>query len=134
MDKAATIYAAAPQHMQALELANRVRLARATLKRKIAAGYTGASEVVLESPWEAESMTVSELLMSQRRWGRTRCRKFLLSLGLNENKAVGSLTQRQRLLLAAALKAKAESGLRHSSESDEESHASQQPEEALVAA
>lgn len=97
----------APQHMQALDRANRVRLARAALKRKVAAGLKEVTEIVLECPWEAESMTVSELLMSQRRWGRTRCRKFLAPLSLNENKQLGTLTERQRLLLAASLRAKA---------------------------
>jgi len=93
----------APQHMQALERANRVRLARAELKRSIARGEVEASEVVRECPWETESMTLAELLTSQRRWGRTRARKLLLSLSLNENKRLGTLTSRQRLMLATAL-------------------------------
>jgi hypothetical protein len=98
----------ATQHMHALERANRVRLARAELKRKIASGRLDAAEVVLTCPWEAESMTVSELLMSQKRWGRTRCRKFLASIALPEMKKVCTLTERQRLTLAALLTAKAE--------------------------
>ena len=60
----------------------------------------------MASPWEAESMSVSELLMSQRRWGRTRCRRVLLSLGLPENKQIGTMTERQRAALAAMLSAK----------------------------
>jgi hypothetical protein len=95
--------------MQALAHANRVRLARAALKREIGAGKRSAPEVVLDSPWEVESMPLAELLTSQRRWGRTRARKFLSVLGLNENKRVGTLTQRQRLLLAGALEAKGRS-------------------------
>lgn len=98
--------AQAPQHMQALERANLVRLARAELKRSIARGEIEASEVVRECPWETESMTIAELLTSQRRWGRTRARKFLLPLALNENKRLGTLTSRQRLLLATELAAK----------------------------
>jgi hypothetical protein len=47
-----------PQHLQALERANAVRLARADLKRRIAVGNVSAAEVILRSPWEAESMTV----------------------------------------------------------------------------
>ena len=90
----------APQHMQALARANRVRLARAELKRSIARGDVEAAEVVGECPWETESMTLAELLTSQRRWGRTRARKFLLGLALNENKRLGTLTSRQRALLA----------------------------------
>lgn len=95
--------AKAPQHMQALERANRVRLARAELKRSIARGEKDASTVVLDCPWETESMTLAELLTSQRRWGRTRARKFLTRVALNENKRLGTLTPRQRDLLARAL-------------------------------
>ncbi|HEX3735587.1 MAG TPA: hypothetical protein VHU86_10620 [Solirubrobacterales bacterium] len=93
----------APQHMQALERANLVRLARAELKRAIARGDANASEVVRECPWETESMTIAELLTSQRRWGRTRARKFLMPLSLSENKQLGTLTQRQRRLLSTEL-------------------------------
>ena len=89
--------------MQALARANRVRLARAELKRSIARGEVDASAVVRDCPWETESMTLAELLTSQRRWGRTRARKFLLGVALNENKRLGTLTPRQRALLAAAL-------------------------------
>jgi hypothetical protein len=89
--------------MRALERANLVRLARAELKRAIARGDANASEVVEECPWETESMTIAELLTSQRRWGQTRARKFLLPLSLNENKQLGTLTSRQRRLLATEL-------------------------------
>jgi len=98
--------APAPQHMRALAEANRVRLARAALKRDIAAGMTEAAEVVRGCPWEVSTMTVGELLRSQRRWGRARARKFLFGLGLNENRPLGRLTERQRLVLAVALEAK----------------------------
>ena len=93
----------APQHMQALARANRVRLARAELKRSIARGDVDAADVVRDCPWETESMTLAELLSSQRRWGRTRVRKFLIGLSLNENKRLGTLTTRQRALLSAEL-------------------------------
>jgi hypothetical protein len=97
---------AEPQHLRALQRANRVRLARAELKRKIAAQDTSAADVVLNCPWEAASMEISDVLMAQRRWGRARCRRLLLSLGLPENKLVGTLTARQRQALAALLTAK----------------------------
>jgi len=92
-----------PQHMQALARANRVRLARAELKRSIGRGEVDVAEVIQDCPWETESMTLAELLTSQRRWGRTRARKFLLGVALNENKRLGTLTPRQRALLATAL-------------------------------
>jgi hypothetical protein len=89
--------------MQALARANRVRLARAELKRSIARGVVDAADIVRDCPWETESMTLAELLTSQRRWGRTRARKFLVGLALNENKKLGTLTSRQRTLLCSEL-------------------------------
>src|SRR5215210_1265070 len=94
------------QCMQALARANQVRLARAALKREVSAGRRGVTEVIGESPWEADSMSLSELLCSQRRWGRARSRKLLSSIALSEGKRVGTLTDRQRRILVAALEAK----------------------------
>jgi hypothetical protein len=92
-----------PQRLRALEHANAVRLARAELKRKIADGDASAAEVILECPEAVRKWTVAELLMSQRRWGSTRCRKFLERNGVSEIKAIGALTDRQRHLLAEQL-------------------------------
>ena len=103
---AASTVVSAPQHMQALAHANRVRLARASLKRAISTSQIDVTDVIRDCPWEVETMTVGELLRSQRRWGRTRVRKFLSSLTLNENRELGRLTERQRNVLAAELAAK----------------------------
>jgi hypothetical protein len=92
-----------PQHLRALERANAVRLARAELKRRVGNGSLPAAEVILSCPPEAATMSVSELLLSQRRWGDTRCRKFLQTCELPETKQIGSLTERQRMTLAAVL-------------------------------
>jgi hypothetical protein len=108
MGTSATVTAGQEQHLRALEYANRVRLARASLKRKIAAGELSAAEVILSCPWQAQSMRISDLLMSQKRWGRTRCRRLLMAHFVPENKEVGTLTERQRLALAAVLAAKSE--------------------------
>jgi hypothetical protein len=56
------------------------------------------------------SWAIGDLLMSQRRWGATRCRKFLVRSQINENKAIGALTDRQRRLLADQLSSQ---GSRH---------------------
>jgi hypothetical protein len=106
MGNSATIGAGQEQHLRALEYANRVRLARARMKRRIAAGELSVAEIVLGCPWQAHSMSISDLLMSQKRWGRTRCRRLLVSLSVPENKQIGTLTERQRLALAAMLAAK----------------------------
>ncbi len=108
IDRASTTASAVdvPQHMEALARANRVRLARAELKRSIARGDVDAAGVIESAPWETENMTLAELLTSQRRWGRTRARKLLQGLALSENKRIGTLTPQQRALLATALAAK----------------------------
>ena len=103
MNATATIAPAGPQYMRALERANKVRLARADLKRRVAVGELEAAEVILDCPWEAQSMAVADLLMSQRRWGQTRCRKFLSQVPMSEKKTIGSMTDRQRNTLAAML-------------------------------
>lgn len=92
-----------PQHLRALARANEVRLARAELKRQVIAGRLQAAEVILDVPWAAETMAVSDLLLSQRRWGHTRVRKLLATIPVSEGKAIGSMTERQRGALAAAL-------------------------------
>ena len=80
-----------PQRLRALERANEVRLARAELKRRIAENDISAAEVILECPWEARNWPIGELLMSQRRWGVTKCRKFLSRNHIGEMKFVGTL-------------------------------------------
>jgi hypothetical protein len=104
MHATATIGHASPQHMRALQRANEVRLARAELKRRIALGDTDVAAVIIDCPWEAASMAVADLLMSQRRWGQTRCRKFLAQVPMAEKKTIGSMTDRQRQSLAALLR------------------------------
>jgi len=92
-----------PQRLRALERANEIRLARASIKRRIALGEVSAAEVILECPEAADTWPVGELLMSQRRWGAMRCRKFLARNQITETKSIGSLTDRQRRMLAGSL-------------------------------
>ena len=106
------------QHMRALEEANRVRLARSDLKRRIGRGDVTVDRVIEECPWEARTMAIAELLRSQHRWGgahrrtaRTRprrsggarCRRFLNTAQIPERKQVGALTARQRDILIRSL-------------------------------
>jgi hypothetical protein len=92
-----------PQRLRALEHANAIRLARAELKRRVADGEISAAEVIMDCPDTVRKWTVAELLMAQRRWGGTRCRKFLERNGVSEIKQIGALTPRQRDLLAEQL-------------------------------
>ncbi len=95
----------APQHLRALARANEVRLARAGLKRRVSDGGISVADVILDMPPEAETLPVLDLLMSQRRWGLTRCRKFLRDAHMSESKTVGSMTLRQRTAVAQMLDA-----------------------------
>ena len=103
MNATAAIAPAGPQHMRALERANKVRLARAELKRRVAFGEIDVAKVIVNCPWETHTMAVFDLLMSQRQWGQTRCRKMLAQLPVSDKKTVGSMTDRQRYALAAML-------------------------------
>jgi hypothetical protein len=87
----------------ALRRANRVRLARAALKRQIAAGERSAAEVILTCPWEARSMTAVDVLASQRRWGQTRSRKLLRAARVSESRTIAEMSERQRRHLAGTL-------------------------------
>ncbi len=93
----------APQHMRALEIANQVRLARADLKRRVGIGELRAADIILACPPEAETMSIMDLLQSQRRWGIARCRKLLERMQMSESKLIGTMTERQRRTLAQLL-------------------------------
>lgn len=91
------------QRRDALARANRLRAARASLKRRIASGDVSCSDLLLRPTWEIQSMPVAALLASQRYWGEYRSRQFLRSIQLSEVKSIGAMTERQRLTAVAAL-------------------------------
>lgn len=91
------------QRRRALARGNHVRSARAQLKRGIASGDLTAAEVILGHRWEIATMPIAEVLISQRRWGGRRCHDFLLGLTMDDNKTIGSMTERQRIAVAALL-------------------------------
>jgi hypothetical protein len=91
------------QRQQALAHANRIRHARAELKQRIAHGEVSAAEAILLDQWEIDGMLVADVLTSQRQWGSMRCRRMLLAMRVNERKTIGSMSDRQRRVLAARL-------------------------------
>jgi hypothetical protein len=93
----------ARQRLSALDRANHIRLTRSTLKRRLRAGEVAAADTILSGSGDTDTMTVAELLISQRGWGPTRSAKMLRSVSLSEKKTLGSLTERQRVMLAAVL-------------------------------
>jgi hypothetical protein len=100
----------AEQHLLALERANHIRTSRAELKRRLRDGQVKAAEVILRSSRDTATMTVTELLSSQRGWGPARSKRTLVSVSLSERKTLGSLTERQRVTLAGVLSIGGRSG------------------------
>jgi hypothetical protein len=96
---------ASPQQRRllALDRANHIRFARAVLKRRLRAGELGPADTILRGSTDTDTMTVAELLRSQRGWGPKRSSKLLRSLSLSERKTLGSLTERQRATLVGVL-------------------------------
>lgn len=93
------------QNMIALEKANDYRLRRVQLKREIKAGEVTLSEFFLEAPPEwLEGEPIGRLLRAVPRVGVTRARKLLIEENIRENRTIGKLTERQRLMLHLALR------------------------------
>ena len=92
------------QHMDALDKANEIRLARSDAKHRIFAGELSIADAFsLEC---CQGMTVMELLCSQWRWGRSSTLRVLSVLRISEMCRVRDLTERQCRLLAEACKPK----------------------------
>ena len=92
------------QRLRALKGANRVRVARADLKRRLRSGEAAAAEAILRCSRDTDTMTVGELLRGQPGWGPRRSTVMLRSVSMSERKTLGSLTERQRVMLAAVLR------------------------------
>jgi hypothetical protein len=93
--------AGGPQHLRALEKANRIRLARSGKKRRIKMGELSVAEALVDPDFA--TATVDEVLMAQHRWHRSRTRRALLRVSIPEKKVIATLTERQRLGLVAEL-------------------------------
>jgi len=101
-----SVVADKPQHLEALEQANRIRFYRADVKRAIAslprsAGLVEAA-AKLDDP-VLDRMTVSELLLSVNRVGPSAVRAFCYRAGITGGKRIGSLTARQVHVLREVL-------------------------------
>jgi hypothetical protein len=107
-----TVTTEQPQHVTALEKANRIHRGRAELKRRVGRGEIAIADILdpsREVPLEAQSMTLLKLLCAQHRWGPQRARRAVLRpLGISEVCPVDALTNRQRKLVIEALHGRAQ--------------------------
>lgn len=105
--------ASKPQHLEALELANKVRLYRSTLKRELrdlsrADGMVYVSKVLDHLPAELSTMRVEALLLAINKFGQTRATRTLTKAGISPFRTFEGLTLRQVSALAQVLKEGAE--------------------------
>lgn len=88
------------QRMDALQEANRIRTARAGIKRNVkrdlAAGRIRVEGLLLEPPQEILTMKLFDLLLATPRWGRVKVNKTLGRCRISPSKTVGGLSERQR--------------------------------------
>lgn len=93
-----------PQNMQALALANRVKLQRRLLKRQIKVGELTLHHVLeAEIPDWLAKMPVGELLLAPRRVRHPDILRALRQTYISELRPLGTIPPRQRRALLAAL-------------------------------
>lgn len=99
------------QAIEALRYGHEIRMARAQLKREIKNGEALASKVLVdELPSWLERMPVHELLIAIPHIGQFNAGRLLKRAGINPTRMLGSVTPRQRRVLADALEERGNSG------------------------
>lgn len=98
-----------PQHITALQEANRIRLGRAGLKREIQAlpqrqGHDMAAAVLMAPPDFLLTALVVDVLCWPTRMGHVRAEKMLRSACVGVTRKVGDITDRQRRDLGRCLR------------------------------
>jgi hypothetical protein len=92
------------QRLRALAKANEVRLARARLKRELAAGRVELVQVLAAPPASAQTAKLREVLLAAPRIGPARVRRALAHCRIAETKTLAGLSERQRAELIAFLR------------------------------
>jgi hypothetical protein len=91
------------QRQAALLTANHIRSYRARMKKNIRAGMVQVPDLLVEVPWEIETMKVQALLLAMPKWGRVKVDRTLRRWAISPSKTVAGLSDRQREFLVAAL-------------------------------
>ena len=91
------------QRREALENANRIRSARAELKRDIKAGRRSVVQLVGAPPEFIDSMRIFDLLLAAPKVGRVKANRWLSRARVSPSKTLGGLSERQRMELVALI-------------------------------
>jgi hypothetical protein len=84
------------QRLRALEPANQVRSARATLKQELASGKLELAQIVADPPACVSTARVRDLLLVLPKIGVVRAGRILAQCGIAPSKTLAGLTERQR--------------------------------------
>jgi hypothetical protein len=90
--------------MDALERANKIRTARAQLKRDLKAGKVSIHKLLLEPPAYLETAKVFDMLLAVPKYGRVKANKVLVQCRISPSKTIGGLSERQRTELVSMLR------------------------------
>jgi hypothetical protein len=90
--------------MDALERANKIRTARAQLKRDLKAGKVSIHKLLMEPPAYLETAKVFDMLLAVPKYGRVKANKVLVQCRISPSKTIGGLSERQRTELVSMLR------------------------------
>lgn len=92
------------QRLEALVEANRIRCARAMLKRHLAAGTADLAAVISDPAPEFANMKVIEALLATPKIGNVKAGRILNQLRVSRQKTIGGLSDRQRAEFVSRLR------------------------------
>jgi hypothetical protein len=84
------------QCMDALGEANRIRSARAKLKKDLKAGQKAIDDIILRPPEYILTMKLFDLVIACPKYGRVKVNKILVKCRISSSKTIGDLSLRQR--------------------------------------
>src|SRR5919108_2677330 len=82
------------QRMEALKRANKIRSARAQLKRDLKAGKANVQTLLLDPPEYVLTAKVFDMLLAVPKYGRVKANRFLKQCRISPSKTIGGLSER----------------------------------------
>jgi hypothetical protein len=89
------------QRRRALQQANQIRSERARLKKDLATGEVGLTEILARPPACVRTARVRDLLVALPKIGSIKAGRILTRCGIADSKTLGGLTDRQRAELTS---------------------------------
>lgn len=95
-----------PQHLQALELANEIRLERADLRRAVIAGEIHIAEILAYPPESLRTLTVTRILSWPSHMTIRKAERLLNRMGIPISAPLMALSEQRRFALIDELAAR----------------------------